>query len=212
MSDVTRERLLAQQIRYQATHDPLTDLPNRRLLLELLQQELARSERHGHLGAVMFLDVDRFKNINDSLGHRVGDKLLQEVACRLRRRLRQEDTAARLGGDEFVILVTEVGHTLSNAALNSQHLANDLLDSFGLPFEVDGYELHLSVSIGVTLFPAGKDTPEDLLQQADVAMYSAKECGMREARLFLPDMQQALDRRLEIESGLRAALNSDGFT
>ena len=104
-------------IHRQALYDGLTDLPNRRLLLELLQQELARSERHGHLGAVMFLDLDRFKNINDSLGHRVGDKLLQEVACRLRRRLRQEDTAARLGGDEFVILLEDTSLVSSRQAI-----------------------------------------------------------------------------------------------
>ncbi len=206
------ERQLAEDtIRRQALYDDLTDLPNRRLLLELLQQELARSERHGNLGAVMFLDVDRFKNVNDSLGHRAGDKLLQEVARRLRRRLRKEDTAARIGGDEFVVLVTEIGQGLSSAALNTQHIANDLLESFRQPFKVDGYELHLSVSIGVTLFPAGQYTPEDLLQQADVAMVSAKECGVRAARLFLPDMQEAVDRRLEIERGLRLALNCDGF-
>lgn len=137
---------------------------------------------------MIFLDLDRFKNINDSLGHRVGDKRLQEVAHHLRRRLHQKDSAARLGGDEFVVLVTDVGQTLSNAALNSQRLANDLLDSFDLPFQSDGHELDISASIGVTLFPAGKDTPEDLLQQADAAMYSAKR---RAARLFLPDRQEA---------------------
>ena len=209
---IRHEQQLAEDtIRRQALYDGLTDLPNRRLLLELLQQELARSERHGHHGAVMFLDLDRFKGINDSLGHRVGDRLLMEVARRLRRRLRKEDTAARLGGDEFVVLVTEVGRTVSNAALNTQHIANDVLDSFSQPFKIDGYELHLSVSIGVTLFPAGQCTPEDLLQQADVAMISAKECNVRAARLFLPDMQQAVDRRLEIERGLRLALNCDGF-
>ena len=201
------ERRQAQEtIRYQALYDELTDLPNRRLLLERLAQEMSRSKRHGHMGAVLFLDLDHFKKINDSLGHRVGDTVLQAVAKRIRRRLRQEDIASRLGGDEFVVLIPEVGDSPDLAAANTEYLALELRELFREPFIVDDHRLHLSASVGIALFPMEHEDPEDLLQQADVAMYSAKELGRDNIQLFLPSMQAAVDRRLEIERDLRRAI------
>jgi diguanylate cyclase (GGDEF)-like protein len=196
-------------IQHQALHDALTGLPNRRLLIERLEQEIPRSVRHGHMGAVLFLDLDHFKTINDSLGHRVGDKLLQSVAARLLDRTRREDTVARLGGDEFVLLLTEVADEAGIAASNTQKITDAILDLFHRPFSVEGHELHLSASVGVTLFPMDPSTPEELLQQADVAMYSAKESGRENSRLFVPGMQEAVDQRLRIERGLRQAIGND---
>lgn len=204
-------RQAERTIRRQALYDELTRLPNRRLLLDRLRQEMARSQRHGHVGAVLFLDMDHFKTINDSLGHRVGDKLLQSVAARLLGRLRDEDTVARIGGDEFVALIPEIGNASGTAVANSQQLAIEMLELFRRPFTIEGHALHLSASIGVTLFPMGQQDPEDLLQQADVAMYSAKESGRDNTQLFLPSMQAAVDERLKIERGLRHALAHDGL-
>jgi len=201
------ERRQAEEtVRYQALYDELTDLPNRRLLLERLAQEMSRSKRHGHMGAILFLDLDHFKKINDSLGHRVGDTVLQAVAKRIRRRLRQEDIASRLGGDEFVVLIPEVGDSPDLAAANTEYLALELRELFREPFIVDDHRLHLSASVGIALFPMEHEDPEDLLQQADVAMYSAKEHGRDNIQLFLPSMQAAVDRRLEIERDLRRAI------
>ncbi|HPQ24828.1 MAG TPA: EAL domain-containing protein [Gammaproteobacteria bacterium] len=206
-----QRRQAERTIRRQALYDELTRLPNRRLLLDRLRQEMARSQRHGHMGAVLFLDVDHFKTINDSLGHRVGDKLLQSVSFRLLGRLRDEDTVARIGGDEFVALIPEIGDASGTAVANSQQVALEMLGLFRQPFTIEGHELHLSASIGVTLFPLGQQDPEALLQQADVAMYSAKESGRDNTQLFLPSMQAAVDERLKIERGLRHALAHGGL-
>ena len=203
------ERQKAEQtIRHQALYDDLTKLPNRRLLLERLTRELSRSRRHDHTGAVLFLDLDHFKTINDSLGHGVGDELLRSVAARLRRRLRKEDTAARLGGDEFVLLIPELANDIDIASGKVRRLANEVLKEFREPFTVSGHELHVSASIGVAIFPIADEKPEDLLKKADVAMYSAKAGGRGAMQLFLPSMQQAADRRLTIERGLRRALSN----
>ena len=203
------ERQKAEQtIRHQALYDDLTKLPNRRLFLERLTRELSRSRRHDHTGAVLFLDLDHFKTINDSLGHGVGDELLRSVAARLRRRLRKEDTAARLGGDEFVLLIPELANDINIASGKVRRLANEVLKEFRQPFTVSGHELHVSASIGVAIFPIADEKPEDLLKKADVAMYSAKAGGRGAMQLFLPSMQQAADRRLTIERGLRRALSN----
>ncbi|MBA1443830.1 MAG: EAL domain-containing protein [Gammaproteobacteria bacterium] len=204
---VRYERQLAEEkIIYQAHYDELTQLPNRRLFIDRLNQEITRAQRHQHFGAILFLDLDHFKNINDSLGHRVGDKLLQQVAQRLRHRIRNEDTAARLGGDEFVILLTEIGDSREVTSSWVQNFAAQIQLLFTEPFIVQEHELHLSASIGVTLFPINGAVPEDLLQQADVAMYRAKAEGRDQSRFFLPSMQEAVHQRLEIEKGLRRAL------
>ena len=204
------ERVLAEErIQHQAHYDALTQLPNRRLLIGRLKQEIARSVRHKHIGAVLFLDLDHFKTINDSLGHTVGDALLKQVASRINQRMRDEDTAARLGGDEFIILLSEVGDGPDEAMDHVMKLAEKILHLFDNPFYIDGHELHVTVSIGIALFPLIESSTEQLLQKSDVAMYEAKKAGRNTIRLFLPEMQRTVDSRRLTEKGLHRALAED---
>ena len=207
--EVRHQRELAEQtIRRQAEFDDLTDLPNRRLLLSNLRQELAKAQRHHRFGAVFFIDLDRFKAVNDSLGHAVGDELLIESAQRIAERLREEDTVGRLGGDEFVVLLPEVGKSEETAGAHASRIANQIRERFEAPFIVQNHEIHLTISIGIALFPAGV-SPEDLLKFADVAMYRAKKDGRDGVRLFSVEMQEAVNRQRRVEAGLRHALSND---
>jgi diguanylate cyclase (GGDEF)-like protein len=209
--EVRYQRELAEQtIRRQAEFDELTDLPNRRLLLSNLRQEMAKAERHNRFGAVFFIDLDRFKAVNDSLGHAVGDELLMKVAKKISQRLRKEDTVGRLGGDEFVVLLPEVGNNEAAAGDHAARIANEIRELFVDPFIVQGHEIHLTISIGIALFPASV-TPEDLLKFADVAMYRAKAEGRDSVRLFSVEMQEAVNQQRRIEAGLRQALAGDEF-
>ncbi len=204
------EKCLAEAaVKHQAHYDELTDLPNRRLLFQHLDQELARARRHGHLNALLFFDLDNFKNINDTLGHDVGDKLLQQVAKRITSHLRTEDILARLGGDEFVVLLPEIGRTPEAAAQNCRGYVKKIRGLFASPFMVEGHRLNMTTSIGVVLFPTGDQNRRELLKQADVAMYRAKARGPGSYQFFEPAMQAALQRRLELERGLRMALRTD---
>lgn len=206
-----RHRKANEVIERQASFDALTGLPNRRMLMARLKQDLSRAARHGHMGAVLFLDLDHFKVINDSLGHSVGDKLLLEVAERLQQRLREEDTAARLGGDEFIIVMSEAGNSEQEAVENAMELSQEIVELFLEPFNINGHELHVTSSIGVVLFPFEDCNVEDLLQKSDVAMYQAKEAGRNKARFFMPEMQYVVDNRRNVEKGLRQALKNDEF-
>ncbi len=199
-----------QKVRYQAQFDALTDLPNRRLLLSTLRQEIAKADRHRRFGAVLFVDLDRFKAINDSLGHAVGDDLLVQVASRISARLREEDTVGRLGGDEFVVLLPEVGEDEDASGSHALQIADDIRLRFKQPFDIQGHEIHLTISIGVALYPCGV-TADDLLKYADVAMYQAKNAGRDTIRLFSRDMQEAVNQQREIEKGLRDALMRGEF-
>ena len=204
--DVTDQRRASELIAYQASYDALTDLPNRRMFLDNLQQAIARTRRHHHKGAVLFLDLDNFKNINDSLGHPVGDNLLQQVAQRMWGTIREEDTVARLGGDEFVILMPELSKDSDEAINEVQMLANKIRVTMALPYRVDDHELHITTSIGIAIFPATEESPDDILRQADTAMYRAKESGRNAVRFFLPSMQLAAQERHKILSELRQAI------
>ncbi|MFO7576452.1 MAG: EAL domain-containing protein [Pelovirga sp.] len=209
LRDVT-ERVQAQErIEYLAYYDSLTELPNRRLLLNRLEQSISRAQRYGYFGAMLFLDLDRFKNINDSLGHPVGDALLQEVAKRLGEDLRAEDTVSRLGGDEFVMLLANLGSDPDNAAIAAQHKAEMIRGRLTERYEIAGNVLHITPSIGVAMFPSlgNKDeSGNDILRYADTAMYRAKDDGRDTIRFFLPSMQAAADYRLAVEKELRHAL------
>ncbi|MES9966935.1 MAG: EAL domain-containing protein [Sedimenticola sp.] len=209
--DITERKQAEAKVEYQAYYDPLTSLFNRRLLLNRLQKDLARSQRHGHYGALLFIDLDRFKTINDSLGHAVGDGLLQEVAQRLLNNLRDEDTAARLGGDEFVVLLSEVSNDEESTAIHAQQVAEKMRRALAEPYQIQGNRLHLSASIGIALFPDEGHTAEDLLKHADIAMYRAKDQGRNDIRFFLPSMQQAAYDRLVIEKDLRQAVERGEF-
>ncbi len=208
---VRHQRELAEiTIRRQAHFDELTDLPNRRLLLSTLRQELAKADRHRRFGAVFFIDLDRFKAINDALGHAIGDELLVQVAQRIAHRLRREDTVGRLGGDEFVALLPEVGRERDAAGSHATRIADAIRAQFETPFMIQEHEIHLTISIGIALFPAAVEA-EDLLKFADVAMYRAKNEGRDAVRLFSNEMQEAVNRQRHIEKGLRQALSQDEF-
>jgi diguanylate cyclase (GGDEF)-like protein len=195
-------------IERQAFYDALTGLPNRRLLQDRLEQALARSRRHGHHAALMFLDLDYFKRVNDSLGHSVGDQLLLEVSRRITALLREEDTAARIGGDEFVALLADVDGGVEQMVAIVRRRGEELRRAIEAPMELAGNEVHITVSIGVSLLPGDTDNIDDLLKHADTAMYRAKDEGRNTLRFFVADMQEALLRRLEMERKLRAALES----
>ena len=175
--DVSERKRMEERIRYQAYYDALTELPNRRLLMDRLQQAIARARRHGYVGAILFLDLDHFKAINDSLGHGVGDALLQRVAGRLSRSLRQEDTASRLGGDEFVVLLPELSGEIGRAAANARRVAEKIIDVLAHPMVIEERQLHVTTSIGIALFPTLSYEADDILKHADMAMYRAKEGG-----------------------------------
>jgi diguanylate cyclase (GGDEF)-like protein len=189
------------QLRHAATHDTLTGLPNRALLADRLEQAVARSDRHSTRFAVMVVDLDRFKAINDSLGHLAGDELLKEVAQRLSALLRRDDTLARLGGDEFVLLLNDI-----SGPQDAEAVARKVLTQVALPTKLSGLEVHVSPSVGVCMCPDDGSDVETLLQHADAAMYHAKKKGRNTYSFFAPAMNAFARERLELESGLRNAL------
>lgn len=201
------ERVVNQQrLQFLAHHDDLTQLPNRWLFGDRLQQAIAKGRRTKKQVVVMLLDLDRFKNINDSLGHAIGDYVLKEVAKRLRTCLRETDTLARLGGDEFLIVLEDVDDIAPIVSV-----ANKIIDSLARPMNVDGHELTATTSIGMSIFPADAVDEEGLVKCADVAMYEAKKQGRNAYRFFTPDMNEQAHDRLSLETQLRKALDLDQF-
>ena len=209
MMDITERKEAEKTIEYQATIDELTDLPNRRQLLHCISNGISNHLRHNHVGAILFIDLDNFKHINDFLGHPIGDQLLQQVAIRLQSVLREEDTCARLGGDEFVILLPELSNDSVEAAEHAQSTAEKILRVLNIPFDIDSHRLHTSTSIGITLFPKQDTSATDLLKCADTAMYRAKEKGKNTFSFYLESMQLQAQRRMEIQNALRYALAQD---
>ncbi len=201
------KRQVEKALEYQARYDDLTTLPNRTQFIFHLDHALARARRHAHIGAVMFIDLDHFKNINDSLGHTIGDEVLRQVSRRLVATLRREDMVARLGGDEFVVLLSEEGGSSREVARQAQRVAEKIRDSLSLTYSVGGYSLNVTPSIGVALFPDNNETTTEVLQQADTAMYRAKAEGRNCIRFFLPLMQMLANERLAVEQDLRWALD-----
>jgi diguanylate cyclase (GGDEF)-like protein/PAS domain S-box-containing protein len=199
--DVTERKRVEEHIEYQAYHDALTGLPNRRLFRDRLTVALAHARRLKHPLAVMFLDLDRFKVVNDTLGHSIGDEFLRAVAIRLQSALREEDSVARMGGDEFTVLLADL-KTSNDAA----KIAQKVLDTVAQPLQIDGTELFLTTSIGIALFPSDGDTAEALLANADHAMYRAKDAGRNSYQMFTPAMNSRALERLTLESDLRYAL------
>ncbi|MDD2664123.1 MAG: EAL domain-containing protein [Dechloromonas sp.] len=202
--DVTSARNAEAHIAYLAHYDPLTGLPNRVLWNERAHAELRSADRHGDTLAVLFLDLDHFKSVNDSLGHAVGDQLLASVAQRFTARLRDNDILARLGGDEFVILLPRLKHR-DDALL----VAHKLIDALAAPMQIGEHELTVSTSIGIALYPDDGQDVSTLLKHADVAMYSAKDQGRNGCQLFSPDMDARAVERLMLENALRRAIQRD---
>ncbi len=200
-----RERWLAEdQIRYLAMHDSLTGLPNRLQLRQHLDRAVARSKRHGHLMAVFCLDLDRFKDVNDTLGHPTGDALLAEVSARLRESVREVDLVGRLGGDEFAIVAEDL-----EAPEDAMRLARRVCTALGETYHVNGHEVTSSASIGIAIGPLDNQAPETLLKNADLALYRAKEDGRNTFRFFEPAMDAALQKRRRLENDLRNALRKN---
>lgn len=187
--------------------DSLTAVLNRRALESRLEQEISKANRSMRIGAVIFLDLDDFKKVNDSLGHKAGDQLLQQVSQRLAQQLRIEDMLARLGGDEFIIVLTDIALALEEAARATGVIIKKLLQLLREPYCIDGFNLYLSASFGVTFFPNFAHSVEDALKQADTAMYSSKRRGKNAYTFFYPEMQLTADHRLRFESELRQALH-----
>ncbi len=210
--DITERKQAEKKIAYQAYYDALTGLPNRRLLHSQLEMEVARSKRQGHLGALLFLDLDNFKVINDSLGHQAGEDILRHVAKRLRSNLREGDTVARIGGDEFIILLPEIGDDSDTALNRTQAIIKQVQKVLKTPCHTNGHELITTASIGVTIFPLGKERADEIMQQADLAMYRAKDRGRNTFQFYMPSMQVAATERLTVENSLRAAIQQEQLT
>lgn len=200
-----------QQLQSLSTSDPLTRLPNRRLLLERLQKALAARMRTGQAGALLFIDIDNFKTLNDTLGHDVGDLLLQQVARRLESCVRETDTIARIGGDEFVVMLEDLSKVPLEAAAQTEAVGEKIRETLSLPYHLASYEYLSSPSIGATLFNDDSQTVEDLLKQTDIAMYQAKRAGRNTLRFFDPRMQHAIEVRMALEAELRRAIDGQQF-
>lgn len=209
--DISQSKAAADQIHQLAFYDTLTHLPNRWLLLERLHQALIASENSGKLGAVLYIDLDNFKIINDTLGHDVGDMLLQQVAVRLQSCVRDSDTVARLGGDEFVVLLNELSELPDEAKTQAERIANKISTTINQSYQLVTQEHHSSGSIGITLFKDHQTTKEELLKQADIAMYEAKAAGRNTVCLFNPIMQATINARVTQELALRQALDKEQF-
>lgn len=212
MTDITSSKEASEEIHNLAFYDPLTQLPNRRLLLDRLKQALAISARSGRYGALLFLDLDHFKTLNDTLGHDVGDQLLKLVSVRLSACVRKVDTVARLGGDEFVVLLENLSSKPIEAAAQTEAIATKIQAALGRPFNIGSHEHHSTGSIGATLFLNQEQAGvEAVLKQADIAMYQAKDSGRNAIRFFDQNMQDAVIARANLEHELRMAITQKQF-
>ena len=209
--DVTALRRASAEIETLAFYDPLTNLPNRRLLMDRMQQVIAASARNGQYGALLFLDLDHFKTLNDTLGHEVGDLLLQQVAERLKSCVRAQDTVARLGGDEFVVMLHELAPQAEESAAFARRVGEKILRTLNLPYSLGGRMHHSTPSIGATLVGGTPQSAVDLLKQADIAMYQVKSQGRNALCFFDPQMQIAISARAQLESDLQVALSAGQF-
>jgi diguanylate cyclase (GGDEF)-like protein/PAS domain S-box-containing protein len=204
--DISDRKRAEEQIRYLGQHDILTGLPNRALLADRLAQTIARAQRHHSFFALLFLDLDHFKKINDSYGHRAGDAFLRQVAERLTARVRAIDTVSRQGGDEFIILLNELTH-----AEDAVTIARDICERLSEPLEIEGVQVHASVSIGIAVYPRDGDSADALLRNADIAMYHAKSHGRNQYQFFSEELNRITQQRLDIELALRRAIDENQF-
>jgi diguanylate cyclase (GGDEF)-like protein/PAS domain S-box-containing protein len=211
MRDITQSKLAEEEIRNLAFFDPLTGLANRRLLLEQLRKSMVFSARTHRKRALFFVDLDDFKQLNDTLGHQTGDLLLREVAQRLTACVRDMDTVGRLGGDEFVLLIEDLSGPAEAAAAQAEAIAEKILLKIAEPYELDGRECVSSCSIGITIFGDEHENISQVLQQADIAMYQAKAAGRNTVRFFAPALQTAVNSRAALEEDLRQGIKAKQF-
>lgn len=210
-TDITQRKNEEAQIHFMAFYDHLTLIPNRRLLEDRLNQAIALSHRNYHYGALMILDIDYFKDINDTYGHLTGDLLLQHVANRLSACVREEDTVARQGGDEFIVLLSDLGDDPLIAERHATNVAKKIISSLSESINVNGYVLQITASIGITMFPTDTDNIADLLQLADSAMYQVKRSGRNNYELVTHELQQVTNERLSLQRDLSKALEKQEF-
>ena len=211
LNDITQSNATKEKIKNLAYYDQLTLLPNRRLLMDRITLAKASSKRNDNEGAILFLDLDYFKKINDTLGHDMGDLLLQEVAKRLSTCVREDDTVARLGGDEFVVMLEGLGSQPIVAAAQAETVARKIISALGQPYQLHTHEYHITPSIGITLFNQHPSGIDQLLGEADIAMYQAKKEGRNTLRFFNQNMQDAINTRAALENDLRKALDEGQF-
>lgn len=211
-SDITGRKHQEDRIRHLAYHDSLTDLPNRTFLQEELHFLLAQLKRNQTHSALLFLDIDHFKMINDSMGHLTGDEMLRQVAQRLKENIREGDVLVRLGGDEFVIVLGNPAEDLSMIPLRAQKVANNILDTFRHPFLLNQQNVVSGTSIGIVSFPSDGSTVDEVLKHADTAMYEAKKNGRNRFHFYRAEMAAAIERRLFLENALRTAIQKDELT
>lgn len=205
--DITERKVAEETINFQAYHDLLTKLPNRALLRDRLSLAISQAKREDEMLAVMFLDLDRFKNINDSLGHMIGDELLQQVSKRLKRCIREGDTLARFGGDEFTLLLPKINDDRNDAVIIAQKITEALKEAF----IIDKHELYVSASIGISMYPNDGSNMDTLIKNADIAMYHVKGNGKNNYQFYSDDMNTPYFKNLSLETGIRKALENDEF-
>lgn len=206
LSDISERKAQEEKIHYQAYYDGLTGLPNRSLLMDRIEHDLELAKRTAHVSSLLFVDLDRFKRVNDTMGHDVGDRLLEEVAERLKSIVRASDTISRFGGDEFVVYLTDISGP-EDAVL----VAEKIVESLSNPFDLNGFEVFAGASVGIALAPNDADRPDELLRLADLAMYKAKESGRNQYHFFALKMQDKVNRKLALENLMRKALDSNEF-
>jgi diguanylate cyclase (GGDEF)-like protein/PAS domain S-box-containing protein len=210
-ADVSQYKEAQESIHRLAFYDPLTNLPNRRLLLDRLEKQMKSVNRNNNYGAVLFIDLDNFKALNDTKGHDFGDLMLKEVAVRLQDCLRANDTVARLGGDEFVVMLEDMSEDLTVAASQAEVVGSKVLVAIKQPYILDAHEYHSSASIGISMFRGGEVSVDELLKHADTAMYQSKLAGRNTQCFFDPSMQVALENRAALEVSLRQAILNQEF-
>ncbi|MCX7193752.1 MAG: EAL domain-containing protein [Proteobacteria bacterium] len=210
-NDITASKAAENEIKNLAFYDPLTNLPNRRLLMDRLNHAIASGARSGRTGALLFIDLDNFKTLNDTLGHDIGDLLLQQVSQRLVSCIREGDTVARLGGDEFVVLLEDLSTQALEAAEQTESVGEKILATLNLPYQLASHDCRSTPSIGATLFNGHERPIEELMKQADIAMYQSKKAGRNTLRFFDPMMQHTINARAALEGELRKALENRQF-
>ena len=211
MQDLSERKAAEEEINQLAYYDPLTRLPNRRLLMDRLQQALATSARHHRSGALLMLDLDNFKTVNETRGHDRGDALLLQVAHRLRSCVHEDDTVARQGGDEFVVVLEDLGDSPEEAAARAEDVGQRILGMLREPYQIDGDAHHSSLSMGVTIYSGTRETVDELLKRADLALYQAKNAGRDTLRFYDPQMQAVVSARATLELDMRVGLAQGQF-
>jgi len=206
LKDISERKRAEVNLKFMATHDLLTGLPNRTILNDRLRQAIARAKRYKNLVAVMLIDLDNFKYVNDTLGHSSGDALLKQTAWRLKTSIRESDTVVRLGGDEFVIVLTDISGVDS-----LKIVAERIMGTFKTPFIIQGKELYVTPSIGISIYPSDGESVEELLRNADMSLYRAKEAGRNNYQIFSSGAKSTIEKRLQVEKEIRSAIENNEF-